>query len=56
MADSTGRTIVTDRGWQEHAMFDDLQVQGKHFVIRIRASTTKTVVKETAVTPDSIVF
>ena len=53
---SAGQTIVTDRGYQEHALFDDLQVQGKHFVIRIRASTTKTVVKETAVGLDSIVF
>ena len=53
---SAGQTIVTDRGYQEHALFDDLQVQGKHFVIRIRASTTKTVVKKTAVDLDSIVF
>jgi len=53
---STGQTIVTDRGYQEHALFDDLQVQGKHFVIRIRASTTKTVVKKTAIDLDSIVF
>ncbi len=53
---SAGQTIVTDRGYQEHALFDDLQVQGKHFVIRIRASTTKTVVKKTAVGLDSIVF
>jgi len=53
---SAGQTIVTDRGYQEHALFDDLQLQGKHFVIRIRASTTKTIVKETAVGLDSIVF
>ena len=53
---AVGQTIVTDRGYQEHALFDDLQVQGKHFVIRIRASTTKTVVKKTAVGLDSIVF
>jgi hypothetical protein len=53
---SAGQTIVTDRGYQEHALFDDLQVQGKHFVIRIRASTTKTVVKANDVDQDSIVF
>lgn len=51
-----GQTIVTDRGYQEHALFDDLQIQGKHFVIRIRASTTKTVVKAYEVGLDSIVF
>ena len=53
---SAGQTTVTDRGYQEHALFDDLQVQGKHFVIRIRTGTTKTVVKKTAVDLDSIVF
>jgi len=53
---SAGQTIVTDRGYQEHALFDDLQVQGKHFVIRIKASTTKTVVKANDFDPDSIVF
>jgi hypothetical protein len=53
---SAGQTIVTDRGYQEHALFDDLQVQGKHFVIRIRANTTKTVVKANDVDQDSIVF
>jgi len=53
---SAGQTIVTDRGYQEHALFDDLQVQGKHFAIRIRASTTKTVVKANDVGLDSIVF
>ena len=32
------------------------KAQGKHFVIRIRANTTKTIVKENNVGPDSIVF
>jgi IS4 transposase len=53
---SAGQTVVADRGYQEHALFDHLQTQGKHFVIRIRASTTKTVVKANNVDPDSIVF
>ena len=53
---SAGQTVVTDRGYQEHALFDYLQSQGKHFVIRIRANTTKTVVKANEVGFDSIVF
>ena len=48
--------MVSDRGYQEHALFDDLQAQGKHFIIRIKGNTIKTVVKENAVTPNSIVF
>ena len=52
----SGHTVVADRGYQEHALFDDLQAKDKHFVIRIRASTTKTVVKANDVSPDSIVF
>lgn len=53
---SAGQTVIADRGYQEHALFDHLQAQGKHFIIRIRASTTKTVVKENLVIADSIVF
>ena len=53
---SAGQTVVTDRGYQEHALFDYLQTQGKHFVIRIKAGTTKTVVKANDVGQDSIVF
>jgi len=53
---SAGQTVVADRGYQQHALFDYLQSQGKHFVIRIRANTTKTVVKRNNVSIDSIVF
>jgi DDE family transposase len=53
---SPGQTVLGDRGYQKHALFDDLQAQGKHFVIRIKASTTKTVIKTNSVSPDSIVF
>jgi hypothetical protein len=53
---SVGQTVVADRGYQEHALFDHLQAQGKHFVIRIRANTTKTVIKKNKVGLDSIVF
>jgi len=34
-----------NRGYQEHAEFDSLQAEGKSFVIRIKANTTKTVYK-----------
>lgn len=53
---SPGQTQVCDRGYQEHALFDDLQEDGKHFVIRIKANTSKTVIKTYEVRPDSIVF
>ncbi|MBW2240259.1 MAG: transposase, partial [Deltaproteobacteria bacterium] len=38
---SPGQTGVGDRGYQEHALFDLLQAEGKSFVIRIKAGTTK---------------
>ncbi len=53
---SPGQTGVGDRGYQEHALFDSLQAEGKSFVIRIKANTTKTPIKENKVNPDSIVF
>jgi hypothetical protein len=53
---SPGQTGVGDRGYQEHALFDTLQAEGKSFVIRIIANTNKTIVKEHSVDPESIVF
>lgn len=53
---SVGQTVVADRGYQEHALFDSLQAKGKHFVIRIKAGTTKTIIKANDVIPGSIVF
>ena len=53
---SPGQTGVGDRGYQEHDLFDCLQTEGKSFVIRIKVNTTKTLVKEHDVKPDSIVF
>ena len=53
---SPGQTGIGDRGYQEHDLFDCLQTEGKSFVIRIKANTTKTPVKEHDVKPDSIVF
>jgi hypothetical protein len=51
-----GQTGIGDRGYQEHQMFDILQIDGKSFVIRIKANTTKTIIKEYDIDPDSIVF
>jgi len=53
---SPGQTGIGDRGYQEHALFDLLQTEGKSFVIRIKANTTKTLLEEYEISPDSIVF
>lgn len=53
---SPGQTGICDRGYQEHAEFDNLQAEGKNFVIRIKAKTTKTIVQEYDISADSIVF
>jgi hypothetical protein len=53
---SPGQTGVGDRGYQKHALFDSLQAEGKSFVIRIKAGTIKTLIKEHKVNPGSIVF
>ncbi len=53
---SAGQTAVADRGYQKHALFDSLQREGKNFVIRIKAKTTKTVVNENEIKNDSTVF
>jgi hypothetical protein len=53
---SPGQTGVGDRGYQEHALFDSLQDDNKSFVIRIKAGTTKTILKSYDINPDSIIF
>jgi hypothetical protein len=53
---SPGQTGVGDRGYQKHALFDLVQAEGKSFVIRIKAGTTKTLIKEHEINPGSIVF
>jgi len=53
---SPGQTGVGDRGYQEHALFDTLQTEGKSFVIRIKDKTTKTLIEKYDTNPDSIVF
>jgi hypothetical protein len=51
-----GQTSVLDRGYQCHECFDKWQKDGKYFVCRIKASTSKTLLIENPVDPDSIIF
>ncbi len=53
---SPGETGVMDRGYQCHKSFDLWQEEKKHFVCRIKAKTTRTLVEKYDVDPDSIVF
>lgn len=51
-----GQTGVCDRGYHDHALFDALQAEDKHFVIRIKAKTSKTIIRQNDIQSDSIVF
>ena len=51
-----GQTGVGDRGYHKHELFDSLQAENKSFVIRIKANTSKTLLKANEVDTDSIVF
>lgn len=51
-----GQTAVADRYYQCHKNFDDYQSEGRHFVIRIKKGTRKTVVTEHAVPEGSHIF
>jgi hypothetical protein len=53
---SPGQTGVLDRGYQAHDLFDQWQEENKHFVCRIKASTTKTIIKANTVNSESNVF
>jgi hypothetical protein len=53
---SPGDTGVMDRGYQCHKRFDLWQQENTLFMCRIKASTTKTIIKANHVKPDSIVF
>ena len=45
-----------DRGYQSHKDFDYLQAEKKSFVCRIKVKTTKTIIEEHAINPDSFIF
>jgi hypothetical protein len=51
-----GETAILDRKYQQHKNFDLLQSEGKHFVCRIKANTTKTCLEKIPLLQDSIVF
>jgi hypothetical protein len=52
----SGQTGICDRGYQDHSLFDDLQAEGKHFLVRIKSKTVKTVVRQNDIQPGGIVF
>ena len=47
---------MSDRGYQSHHDFDQLQAAGKHFVTRIKENTVKTCLESYPVVPGSLVF
>ena len=51
-----GETAVSDRGYQSHGDFDQLQAAGKHFVTRIKENTIKTCLESYPVASGGIVF
>jgi hypothetical protein len=51
-----GQTVVADRYYQCHKNFDEYQSEGRHFVIRIKKSTRKTIIEERDVPDESHVF
>ena len=51
-----GETAVSDRGYQSHHDFDQLQAADKHFVSRIKENTVRTCLESYPVAPGSIVF
>ena len=53
---SKGQTGVMDRGYQSHKDFDLLQDENKHFVCRIKAKTTRTILEGHSIDPDSYIF
>ena len=53
---SKGQTGVMDRGYQSHKDFDLLQNENKHFVCRIKANTTRTILKENLIDSDNHIF
>jgi hypothetical protein len=51
-----GQTGVLDRGYQAHHLFDQWQLDGRHFVCRIKESTHKDILEEYLVREDSHIF
>ena len=53
---ASGDTGVMDRHYQRHKSFDEWQAEGKHFICRIKESTTKTEIRKNDVQPGGMVF
>ena len=51
-----GQTVVADRYYQCHKNFDEYQAEGRHFVIRIKKSTRRSIVKEHTIPEGSHIF
>ena len=51
-----GQTGVLDRGYQSHRDFDLLQERNKHFVCRIKAKTTRTIIEKYSTETGSYIF
>ena len=51
-----GQTGVLDRGYQAHHLFDQWQMDGCHFVCRIKEATHKEIIQQFPVKEDSHVF
>jgi hypothetical protein len=51
-----GQTGIMNRYYQRHKSFDQWQEEKKHFVCRIKAKTTKTLITPYDVNTDSLVF
>lgn len=53
---SPGQTGILDRGYQNHALFDQWQAGGYNFICRIKGDTLKHCIKHNPVQEESIVF
>ena len=51
-----GQTGVLDRGYQAHHLFDQWQLDGCHFVCRIKEATHKEIIEQFPVKENSLVF
>lgn len=51
-----GQTAVLDRGYQAHHLFDQWQIDGCHFVCRIKGKTHKEILEEYPLSVSSNVF
>jgi hypothetical protein len=53
---SPGETGIMDRYYQRHKSFDEWQAERKHFICRIKASTTREEIRKNNIQPGGIVF